>query len=843
MPRRIAVLQPLLDCESLRSAGHVVRAAHNLGVEAALIARSEDVREYSPDFVLVMSHQEPKLTPFPTYGVLESSWLDYQTPRFIRNILSYDAYFTMSVRVREWLEDITFGARKLAAPVGFFGSTAPSTTLDGSEKRRSEIAYIASDEGAEYRKLLWHLARKPYMRMLGATPGRPRHLARRQSRNDPACDEKGLPVAFRKSLAALCLDRHQNCGNRQPSSQLFEIVASGAVCICTKTPFVERWFGDSVLYLEPDAPVDVQLWQLDRYMKWLAADRRAVSDLARRAHAAFVKDLAIERILPGVFELHEKVVREKGHVRVGQPDEPTVTYVLRTEGAPERTLRSLRTQHYPRLRVIVVPIGNRAGLDALAEEYADLRLRILPSPAGTRSTALWRGLAAVREDGPDFFGLVEDCDELFPNHVRTLVRTLTNLDDRTWFSPFGIAYGGCVESAATSFSRDRIPDDESLPGARKLRVRQFHFYHACQLDRGVHENHAASFLARTAMLDDEVLQDPLMDEGAEDYLQLLFAEKSLFAFSCEVTSVVHDRPDSASERRAPVELKGSRLRTFFRTFGRSFPSATIYMHNVIFQTRFDDDLVAPVIYAQHTGEVGRPIQTPTVKLAGGSTQRGRVVRVPNRIGATATLASMRLAPGRYTLRCYFTAPESDDPSLPILGIDAGGDLLSAPVEISESMAGRSGDVRIASVEFEVTIESSRRPAEIRFRSVRQGGFELLGTQLYRVTRVVRHSLLDLPSDKPIWIYGAGEGGRIMKRKLDLLGIKIAGFVDKFKTGFLEDLPIIGLKTATKVINEDTTLIIASIFWQEIREELRRQRISANLYSGYPYAGDLVYALE
>lgn len=845
--KRIAILQPLQGPGFEKSSRHVADAARKMAVEANVFVRSEDIHRYEPDFVLVMNHHEPKLTRFPTYGVLASSWLEYQTPRFLRNVLSYDAFFTVSEKVRQWLEDITFGARKLAAPVGFFAATAQATSFEPWRERKQKLVCIL-DEGVDrhYGPLLKELSLQRYLDtycLRGASPAPGRGTLKR----NPVRVATDPSRHYARSVAGLCLDQHQNFGHRQPSNHLFEVIASGAAVICTRNDFTERWFGDSVLFIEPEAPAHVQVWQIAHHLRWLKENPQEAEKLARRAHSIFVEHLAIEKLLPGVFELHEQVARQKGYVRVEvhvEPESaPRVVYVVRTQGAPHRVLESLRAQTYPRLQSVLIPLRKIEERDRLSEQYKDIGLIVLPFVDENGGAALWRGLREVSRLEGDLFGLLDDCDELFPNHVWSLVRTMANIEHRTWFGPLKLAYAGCVERAATSFGSDRITDLKTLPGERKLRIYKFHFYHPCQLDNGVYQNHPASFLARTELLDDEILTDPEMEEGAEDYLQLLLAEKTLFAFSCEVTSVVHGREDEPREKGSVLTLQGPRLRSLFRTFGRSFPSAAVYMHNVIFQTRFDHDLFAPVICAEHTGEVGRPIPTAPLIAIGGARRRGKILHVPGQAGAGGRLRSLRLTPGRYVLRCYFATPPSPDPTRPLFAIAPSRRDSFERLVVSEASALSSAYARIASLEFDVPVMASGKPMEMRFQAIDNRGFDLLGIQLYRVTRVVEHSLLDLPPKRPLWIYGAGEGGRIMSRKLDLLGIKISGFVDKHKTGIHEGHPIVGLDEARKVINEETILIIASIFWQEIREDLRKHHIVANLYSAYPFAGDTIYALE
>ena len=93
-------------------------AANNLGHEAKLFAKSEDIIRYKPDFVVCHTYQDPKLTEFPTYGTLTMppSWVN-GIDRFERNIATYDSYMAMS--------DATFSYAEKMLKEKFNKETAP----------------------------------------------------------------------------------------------------------------------------------------------------------------------------------------------------------------------------------------------------------------------------------------------------------------------------------------------------------------------------------------------------------------------------------------------------------------------------------------------------------------------------------------------------------------------------------------------------------------------------------------------------------------------------------------------------------------------------------------------
>jgi hypothetical protein len=220
---------------------------------------------------------------------------------------------------------------------------------------------------------------------------------------------------------------------------------------------------------------------------------------------------------------------------------------------------------------------------------------------------------------------------------------------------------------------------------------------------------------------------------------------------------------------------------------------------------------------------------------------GAVVQVTGRAGSLAVLTGARLTSGRYRLRCYFAS-------------DAGG-ADGPPFTVEVPLGGPQGRsceavltatrplVHAHEAEYEIEIEPGRLAREIHLLATGAGHFGVLGARIDRLARVVSRSVLDLPSEQPVWLYGAGQGGRQAKHKLELAGLRVSGFIDKFKTGTLDGLPILDLEAARGRMGRETTLIIASMFWEEIRADIETAGVEASLYSFYPFTGDVVYALN
>lgn len=110
--KRIAILNPYLQCgltqcSEVEGTLRFIHAAKKMGIEAKAVANIDEIYAFDPDFVIALSYQEPKLTPYPTYGSLAmpSFWVK-QMPRFMRNIFSYDGYLIITPAVQHWFSDL-----------------------------------------------------------------------------------------------------------------------------------------------------------------------------------------------------------------------------------------------------------------------------------------------------------------------------------------------------------------------------------------------------------------------------------------------------------------------------------------------------------------------------------------------------------------------------------------------------------------------------------------------------------------------------------------------------------------------------------------------------------------
>lgn len=101
------------------------------------------------------------------------------------------------------------------------------------------------------------------------------------------------------------------------------------------------------------------------------------------------------------------------------------------------------------------------------------------------------------------------------------------------------------------------------------------------------------------------------------------------------------------------------------------------------------------------------------------------------------------------------------------------------------------------------------------------------------------NLDQVPRSVPIYLYGAGKAGLTMRKALSKKsGVNLAGFVDSFKSGTADGLPVIPLSEFVSSRPAGAEVIITSMYVNEIAEQLDKHGIR-DFYNGYPLSLSLI----
>jgi hypothetical protein len=582
--RRVALLNRYGDWWDQRERIARLRVAcARMGIEFERFDKSEAIDAFAPDCVIVTSLQDPKLTRFPTYGLIDEPLHSFlQVPRFVRNLLTYDGHLTISPVMKQILGDLTFSARKLDTGTAFFGITFPMTVLELPELEDPKICYVASDlTRTHFDALLERLAREGVLRLRGAETRWSGRLAAAYG-GPLSTDAEAITAAYREAGIGLCLNACDDL-NKRISSRLLEIVASGALAIANRSDHLVEAFGDTLLYIDTGASIDAARAAILEHLQWVKANPEEAQRKAIRAHRVFADRFAIERLVPNLIELHQRTLVAKGYVPPpGERPEtlPSVSFIVRTGGRSrpflERALDSLAAQNYPNLQVIFVLHKRFEWMEDVIQKYTPaLAFKIVEALGSLRSTAIVRGMEAV---DTDLFGMLDDDDELLPNHVRTLVKTLRYHDGRDWRGRILVAYASSFIVSDGAVYPERPQWRDTLFQERgELRVLEhYRFWNAEEMAQHFWYVMSNGWIAHRDVIDDEVLADPETDTCEDLYFEMQFAQRSHFAFSGETTAIHHYHSHGNSTFVDAHRHQYDTLRHGLRTHMRTFPRMTQY---------------------------------------------------------------------------------------------------------------------------------------------------------------------------------------------------------------------------------------------------------------------------
>lgn len=555
-------------------------AARRLSWDVAEVVTSDDIIAFDPDCVLVTHEFQPKLTRYPTIGLMWSPCNFFEDdPQRIKSILSYDGVIPGSERVASFLRDLAFAAGKDLPIADFlFHPSSQELEIDDFVHGNRSLFYAGVHwDGARFGYLFDELCRRTPIKIYGPPAGWSHIGDAYKGQID--FDGVSLFERIREAGISLCLHKEAHRSYEVPSMRIFEAVAAGALVITDEFAFPHHAFRNTVLYIDHDLPPREVVDRIVRHVDWANANPIAASSLARRANAIFKANFSLERLL-GKIPAYLEIVRDKGGFvprTHNQPDaaddRPMVEYIVRVGSRPshdvERCLASLAAQTLGCIGIILVQFHPVDGLTETIEKwrssFTSIKHVLVPN-TGNRSTATWAGLRAV--EAP-FFGLQDDDDTIHPNHVASI------LDHFTQHPSAQFVYTGTVQiedDPGVYFSQVNFagPLGREVPENRHLRfLDPFSSERLFQFDNYIQSN---AWLARRTLLTKNVLEDPEMEVGEDLYLYQLLAELTVFEPTVRPTAEWHWRTTSQSNSMLGVSqdiwdrnTKRIRQRHQFRT--------------------------------------------------------------------------------------------------------------------------------------------------------------------------------------------------------------------------------------------------------------------------------------
>ncbi len=505
------------------------------------------IEAFAPDVVLAEHFRVPKLTAFPTLGLMWSPpTLMGEQDHFFKNSISYDGWLFSDEATQRFHLD-------LAAPLctrhvlGRWFPSCQETVL--SNQPRSGIAYLATGwDGDRHGNLIAEIKKRCDLRFYGPERG-----ASEVNMPKPISlpfDGTGVIAELSGRVASICLHSDAHRRNGSPSAREFEAAAAGAIIISDENSFIRNTFGDAALYLDVEASATDAAESVACHLAWLASHPDDAERMRATAHRIFVEQFSFEvllRQLPGLVEEVRKAWRPSDRCA-----SQSVAFIVRTGERDlaflDRALGSLERQTHKNIHAVVVAYRNIAAVRRWVEHRRPkiASVEVVESrDSGMRSTSLWTGLAHVKTD---FFGVLDDDDTIMPDHIAACLGTLDA------HSEMDVAFGGSI------LVNEHAPDEP----------RSVFYFYRFDVEQFCAGNFITSnaWLARASVLA-RIGDDPMLAVVEDYYLLFRCLRGSNFIPTWRLTSEHYSRSDDPtnSERLGgevnAQSMERIRHRTYF----------------------------------------------------------------------------------------------------------------------------------------------------------------------------------------------------------------------------------------------------------------------------------------
>lgn len=443
---RIAYHNPWINSSENQGFMSMKAAADRIGVTLIACGDETAIDACQPDFVISVASAMAKITDYPTYlTVHEPKTVLLEETRRRNNLFSYDGYLTISDSLVRLIKDICAGVGRAEEP-GFYYLTPQISDLacDWTRPDRAatlEVVYFGTNWTRRLPLLLRALDLMGIMRIHG-----PEESWRAQGyasyRGPVGFDGAGPQRIYAECGIGLAMMDERWQREDVISNRIFEISSVGAVSICPDMPWSRKWFGDSVLYIDPSRPMPDIANQIRAHHAFCTSNPAQAASMGAEARRIFETHFAAERMLENAVAYHHRRTEERARRRAAMEPSPDISVIVRCGGRSRdillRAVESIRRQTFGRFTVILAKYRD---ID-LSEMTSDVsgaidRFDEFLIEGGKRTEMLWAGLARIKTP---YFAVLDDDDFWLSDHMEELFRAGRRVDP-----DFDMAFSGSID--------------------------------------------------------------------------------------------------------------------------------------------------------------------------------------------------------------------------------------------------------------------------------------------------------------------------------------------------------------------------------------------------------------
>lgn len=281
-------------------------------------------------FVISLHFITPKPFKHFTYVALWNPlqfYFDWGYDRQIAHLLTYDDFLSCESKVADE------HAKRLIAqdpnrswnPPTFYHSLA-NPIIEPRELSSPSLFYCginwerAANRHGRYHELFQRLDSQNLIRIYGPEVflgNRPWRGFQNYAGEIPF-DGESVVQRIAECGVALALSSDAHIESGLMSSRLYESCAAGAVVICDENEFCRTQFGETLLYIDGNNPIDEVYRQIRAHLDWIKSNPQAALQLAKASQKRFLEKFDMRIALRGMMQRHEIV----------KPQEPLKSSVL-----------------------------------------------------------------------------------------------------------------------------------------------------------------------------------------------------------------------------------------------------------------------------------------------------------------------------------------------------------------------------------------------------------------------------------------------------------------------------------------------------------------------------------
>jgi Glycosyl transferase family 2 len=547
--------------------------------DAHEVCTSGEVIRLNPDLILATHDLVPKLTEHFTVGVLWHPTHYYSgDAERLKNIASWDLIVPINERTRAFGKVLQFSLQRPSAVTkNILHPSSHIIDVKMPDVHNLTLAYMGTqwDTGRHY-DLLQRLSETLDLNIYGPSEAWT-HFPQAYRGSIPA-NGRAVIDTLNQHGAVLALHKDTHCAEDTPSMRVFEGCAAKCLVITDRMLSLRQVFGNSLEYVDLVQDPMTLARQIATIVQAARQNTKATMSRIESAHRIFCERASLDVLLPPlVNEISGRISTRRRPIT--RTDLPTVSIIVRcgtrSLSMLRRAVRSLCGQLYPEIAVIFVYCPELDGftkyVDALraSGRFRSISIAHVAKDA-CRSTALWRGLQEVQTP---FFGVLDDDDELFPDHLQHIMEVFQASPEADL-----VYSGGIRHEEETRLEhlppRLRRPDGSFVEETRALAF--FSPFDEHRLLNGENMILSHAFVARSRFLSGEILQDPKLGAAEDMYLYLLLAAHGArFRFNGRASVVYNLRSRSRDNSLFTIgdrNWKKASDRIYRRLAGYAFPS-------------------------------------------------------------------------------------------------------------------------------------------------------------------------------------------------------------------------------------------------------------------------------